>query len=191
MTTVATMLDADPARSPMDTRLHADTVEALREAARVTRQCAHACLSHEGAAMRRCISLDLDVADLTDATAAMVIRLESPTATLAALAACRAALAACAEECQQHSHLRHCAICAEVCLRVEDQCLRAEAAVGQLSVVDGQVRRIRAATPGGGAPELPDGLPDELPAELDITSSKRGEQPIHLSAGGEIGDGAD
>jgi len=68
MTTVATMLDADPARSPMDTRLHADTVEALREAARVTRQCAHACLSHEGAAMRRCISLDLDVADLTDAT---------------------------------------------------------------------------------------------------------------------------
>lgn len=189
MANVATMLDADPMHAPIDTRLHADTVEALREVARVTRQCAHACLGHEGTAMQRCIALDLDVADLADATAAMVIRLECPAAVVAALVACRAALSACAEECQRHRHLRHCAICAEVCLRAEDQCLRAEAAVSQLTVVDGSVRRTGAVAEP--APAATEDLPDQLPDELDITSAGPGDQPIHLSAGGEIGDGAD
>ena len=80
MTTAATMLDAHPDLPPVDTRLHGDTVDALLEAARTARQCADACLHEPGDTMRRCVTLDLDVADLATATSNMVIRLADPAA---------------------------------------------------------------------------------------------------------------
>lgn len=184
MTTAATMFDAHPHLPPVDTRLHADTVEALLEAARTARQCADACLHESATDMRRCITLDLDVADLTSATSNLVIRLADPTSVRAALAACREVLRACAEECRSHgSHLRHCAICAEVCERAEEQCLRMEAAVGHLCVVGDDV-----------VPADPTGVTDRadaVPEEFDITTGHAGRPPIHIVAGGGLGDGAD
>lgn len=176
MTTAATMLDAHPDLPPVDTRLHGDTVDALLEAARTARQCADACLHEPGDTMRSCVTLDLDVADLATATSNMVIRLADPAAVVAALAACRAALRACAAECRDHgSSLRHCAICAEVCERTEEQCLRMEAAMGHLVADHGRAGPGSLSPDGGG----------------DVTTGTADRPPVHLMSGGGIGDGAD
>lgn len=148
MTTVATMLDDHPRRAAVDTQLHGDTIEVLTEVARTARQCADACLHERGADLRHCIALDMDVAELANATAGMLIRFADPPALVAALEACRATLRACAEACRSHgAHMRHCAVCAEACERAEEQCVQMAAAVSHVSVVG----------------------PDALPAAIDVT----------------------
>lgn len=124
MTSAATMLDAHPRPGQVDTNLLSDTIDALFEASRTARQCADACV-HESAPMSECIGASYDVADLTAATAGVVIRLGDRTTVVAALEATREALRNCAEECRRHgSHLRHCATCAQVCERTEDLCVQ-------------------------------------------------------------------
>lgn len=191
MTTAATMLDAHPFRPTVDTRLQGDTIDVLLEAARTAQQCADACLHESAQGLHHCIAANPDVADLAAATANMVVRMVDPPAVLAALVACRAALRACADSCRAHGrHLRHCAICAEVCDRAEDQCLRLEPSVSHLVVTDDDgfpgraaaPRRVAAARSGGAG-----GLPDDL----DITEGSAGRDRIHIVSDGGIGDGAD
>lgn len=137
MTTTASMLEAHPSRPFIDTSLHGDTIEILVEAARTARQCADACL-HEAQPSRRCISLNLDVADIASATANMAVRISDPAALVAALEACRATLRACASACRaEGAHLRQCAACADVCERAEEQCVRMTAAVSHIAAPHG------------------------------------------------------
>lgn len=183
MTTAAAMLDSSRHRPPVDTQLLGDTIDVLIEASRTGHQCAEACRQESGSRLNRCMALSHDVAAVTSAVAEMLIRLADPDSVRAALVASRAALRACGAECRAHaSHLPSCARCAEVCERAEDLCVRMEAAVAHLVVVDGRV---------GPAPVPADSAQTDALEHLDVTQSVDGEPPIHLSAGGDIGDGAD
>lgn len=88
--------------------------------------CADACLAEpEPEAMRRCIRLDLDCADICTATAAVLSRQTTPNWELlrAQLVACRTACRVCAEECASHADMHdHCKTCAECCRRCADAC---------------------------------------------------------------------
>lgn len=178
MTTAATMLDAHPRRAPVDTRLQGDTVDVLVEAARTATQCADACLREPGAELRDCIGATLDAADLATATARVVMRLGDPDTVQAALAACATALRTAATTCRRHGgHLRHCAICADVCERAEEQCLRMEAAAHQLAR--------SAADPTTAS------LADRTTEHPDIIDPAPGRQQIHLIADNGPGEGGD
>lgn len=180
MTTAAAMLDTSRHLPPVDTQLLGDTIDVLIEASRTGRQCAEACRQESGSRLNRCMALNHDVAAMTSATAELLIRLADPESVRAALVAGRAALRTCAAECRTHaSHLPACARCAEVCERAEDLCVRMAAATAHLVVVDGRVAPAPVPVPAGALDHL------------DVTESVDGEPPIHLAAGGDIGDGAD
>lgn len=124
MSTASTMLDLRPPSASIDTQLQADTIDVLVEAARTAQQCADVCLQ-ESEPPRVCISLALDTADLTMAAANIVIRMSDPRAVAAMLEGCCELLRRCGDECRRHgSHLRQCAVCADVCSRAEEQCVR-------------------------------------------------------------------
>ena len=88
--------------------------------------CADACLSEDDLPeLVRCIRLDLDCADLCDATGRIVTRQTEPDLRLlrATVEACSVACLACAEECERHAaHHEHCRLCAEVCRRCKAAC---------------------------------------------------------------------
>lgn len=183
MTTAAAMLDTSRHRPPLDTQLLGDTIDVLTEASRTGRQCAEACRQESGSRMNRCMALNQDVAAVTSAAAELLIRLADPDSVRATLVAGRAALRACGAECRTHAaHLPACARCAEVCERAEDLCVRMEAAAAHLVVVDGRVAP---------APITAEATYTDALEHLDVTESVDGEPPIHLAAGGDIGDGAD
>ena len=75
--------------------------------------------------LRRCITTDLNCADICDATGRVLSR---PTGydsalTRAAVTACREACRRCAEECERHAETHeHCRVCAEACRRCADAC---------------------------------------------------------------------
>lgn len=183
MTTAAAMLDTGRHRPLVDTRLRGDTIDVLIEASRTGRQCAEACRQESGSRLNRCMALNHDVAAVASATAELLIRLAEPDSVRAALVASRAALRACAAECHTHApHHPACARCAEVCERADDLCVQMEAAVAHLVVVDGRVAP---------APVTAETTLTGVLEHLDVTESVDGEPPIHLSAGGDIGEGAD
>ena len=73
----------------------------------------------------RCIRLDLDCADVCDATSHIVTRQTEPDLRVlkAAVEACAVACLDCAEECERHAaHHEHCRLCAEVCRRCKAAC---------------------------------------------------------------------
>ncbi|MGH9166066.1 MAG: four-helix bundle copper-binding protein, partial [Acidimicrobiales bacterium] len=79
------------------------------------------------AEMRRCITTDLNCADICMATGRVLSRQSAYDAALstAALTACRDACRICAEECERHqAHMAHCGVCAEACRRCETACAR-------------------------------------------------------------------
>lgn len=83
--------------------------------------------------MRQCIRLNLDCADLCDATARIASRLtdSNESVIVANLRTCEEACALCAAECEQHAkHHEHCRICAESCRRCETACAEASASIG-------------------------------------------------------------
>jgi hypothetical protein len=102
-------------------------VQAAAECAFVCTTCADACLGEEDpAALRACIRLNLDCADVCAVTARLISRPgpQSQKVLRAQLEACIAACLACAEECTEHAaHMEHCRVCAEACQRCADACL--------------------------------------------------------------------
>jgi ABC-type Mn2+/Zn2+ transport system ATPase subunit len=75
--------------------------------------------------LARCIRLDLDCADICDATGKILSRQTAtePQMLRASLQACAEACRLCAEECENHAeHHEHCRVCAEVCHRCEQAC---------------------------------------------------------------------
>lgn len=107
-------------------------VEAALQAAQCAlacRVCADACLAEPRAAgLVQCIRLDLDCADICQATAGLAVRRAgSDDALIAeALKLCMRACAACAEECERHAEMHeHCQHCAEACRDCEAACRQA------------------------------------------------------------------
>ena len=75
--------------------------------------------------LARCIRLDLDCADICDATGKILSRQTAtePQMLRASLQACAEACRLCAEECENHAeHHEHCRVCAEACRRCEQAC---------------------------------------------------------------------
>jgi hypothetical protein len=85
--------------------------------------CADACLAEEQVQeLARCIRLNLDCADVCDATGRVLTRQTSTEPRLARsmLDACVQACRICAEGCERHApHHEHCRVCAEACRRCE------------------------------------------------------------------------
>jgi hypothetical protein len=96
--------------------------------------CADACLAEEQVGeLVRCIRLDLDCADVCDATGRVLTRQtgSEPQLTRSMLEACAHACRICAEECERHAgHHEHCRVCAEACRRCEQACEDLRSSIG-------------------------------------------------------------
>jgi hypothetical protein len=94
--------------------------------------CADACLAEDHVQeLTRCIRLNLDCADVCDATGRVLTRQTSPEPTLtrSMLEACAQACRVCAEECERHDH-EHCRVCADACRRCEQACEDLRSSIG-------------------------------------------------------------
>jgi hypothetical protein len=120
VTTTQQMLSTTPNRPHSDA-----TEEALRELIEACSDCEVACVSCADSCLgestidplRRCIRMDLDCADVCNATARVATRVfAGDTET------CARACAACAAECERHAHHEHCAACAAACRRCAESC---------------------------------------------------------------------
>jgi hypothetical protein len=72
-----------------------------------------------------CIRLNLDCADVCDATGRVLTRQtgSEPRLIRSLLQTCLEACRLCAEECERHAdHHEHCRVCAETCRRCEQAC---------------------------------------------------------------------
>lgn len=100
-------------------------IEACYDCAQACTVCADACLGEEEVAeLRRCIRLDLDCADICQATGRIASRQSGADRTLyQIIESCREACRRCAEECERHADRHeHCRICAEACRECESAC---------------------------------------------------------------------
>lgn len=102
-------------------------IDACFDCAQACTSCADACLGEQQPGMlTRCIRLDLDCADICDATGKIMSRqtASDPAMVRPALQACAEACRICAEECEQHAEhgMEHCRVCAEACRRCEQAC---------------------------------------------------------------------
>lgn len=90
--------------------------------------CADACLGEGNVEMlARCIRLDLDCADVCEATAKILSRQVAlePEMAQPVVEACARAVKLRGDECEQHAdHHEHCRVCMESCRRCEEACNR-------------------------------------------------------------------
>ncbi len=127
ITDVRKMLDAHPWPGHVDRGVLAQCIDECFTCAQTCTSCADACLSEKDmlAELGKCIRLNLDCADICEATGRVLTRQTEYDAPLtkAQLEACREACATCAEECERHApHMEHCRICAEACRRCQEAC---------------------------------------------------------------------
>jgi hypothetical protein len=108
-------------------------VQAAASCAYSCTTCADACLEEEEpAALRRCIRLNQDCAEICGVTARLIARPGAQDQGLlrAQLEACAVACRACAAECERHSgHMEHCRVCAEACQECAAACDRMKGAL--------------------------------------------------------------
>jgi len=126
MSYVEPMLETHPWPGHVDRGTLAECIETCFECAQSCTSCGDACLSEEAVAeLRKCIRLNLDCADVCDATGRVLTRqtaYDAPTSK-ALLETCHEACATCAEECERHADVHeHCRVCAEACRRCERVC---------------------------------------------------------------------
>lgn len=128
MDTINDMLRSTPSPIAFDVEDLAACIRACLECTQACTACADACLGEEMLAhLRRCITSDLNCADICAATAKVLSRQTEydPAITAAALRACRDACSACAAECDKHASMHeHCRVCAEACRRCAQSCDR-------------------------------------------------------------------
>ncbi|MDX9741058.1 MAG: four-helix bundle copper-binding protein [Gammaproteobacteria bacterium] len=95
--------------------------------------CADACLAEEEVdALKQCIRLNLDCADVCRATGSMASRRTGSNELLLRemLEVCRAACEICGQECRRHAaEHAHCRVCAEACAECRDSCEQAALSV--------------------------------------------------------------
>jgi hypothetical protein len=129
------MLETHPdGLAGVDRQLVTRCVEACFDCAQTCTACADACLAEDMVAdLVRCASLDLNCADICDATGRMLSRPTGFDAVVAlrTVEACASACGACAFECERHAtRHEHCRVCAEACRNCEQACQQLLAALG-------------------------------------------------------------
>jgi len=127
MKTIELMLRSHPRGDQQRVADYADTLGALSTCAESCTACADACLGEPEhlERFRRCITTDLDCADICSATARVLTRqTDAPNEVVhAQLHACILACQVCAEECERHADMHdHCRINAEVCHHCQERC---------------------------------------------------------------------
>ena len=120
------MLETTPSELGFEASTLAQCIDACSDCAQACSACADACLGEDSVThLRRCITLDLNCADICAATGRILSRQTSYDAAMSetALRACRDACIRCAEECEEHADMHeHCRVCAEVCRRCANAC---------------------------------------------------------------------
>ncbi|WP_069386494.1 four-helix bundle copper-binding protein [Cellulosimicrobium cellulans] len=120
------MLRTYPGDVGLDPDLLTRALEALAACAQTCAACADACLAEDMVAdLRRCITTDLNCADICATTLGVLSRHTGYDAavTRGQLQACVAACGVCAAECEQHAGMHeHCRVCAEACRECEEAC---------------------------------------------------------------------
>ena len=131
--TITKMLNTHPAKMDIDQQALAECIAACFECAQACTACADACLSEDMVAdLTKCIRINLDCADVCEATGRVLSRQNGYDANVnrAVLQACARACKSCGDECAQHADRHeHCRICAEVCRRCEEACNRVLATI--------------------------------------------------------------
>jgi hypothetical protein len=101
----------------------------MHACAQACTSCADGCLAEQRVtALRQCIRLNLDCADVCAATASLATRRTGSDEEVVRkmFNACITACRLCGEECQRHaSHHEHCRICADACRTCEAACQQA------------------------------------------------------------------
>ncbi len=121
------MIRTNPSQTQIDQATLAECIRACFDCDQACTACADACLGEGNLEMLlRCIRLDLDCADVCEATGRILSRQAAtdPQMLRAVLEACARACRLCGDECEQHGHhgMQHCATCAEACRRCEQAC---------------------------------------------------------------------
>jgi hypothetical protein len=132
--TVQEMLKTHPQAPGVDRDALTRCIDECSSCAATCTSCADACLGEETVReLVRCIRLNLDCADVCDATGRVLTRQTAfePQLARQMLEACAQACGACAEECARHAgHHEHCRVCAEACRRCEQACDDALSTIG-------------------------------------------------------------
>jgi hypothetical protein len=120
------MLQSHPGK-PTGGDALARCIQACFDCAQTCTACADACLGeNDPKQMLSCIRLNLDCADICEATGRVVTRQTMPVADVvrAALSACATACRHCGDECEMHGRhgMEHCRVCAESCRACEQAC---------------------------------------------------------------------
>src|SRR3954462_6100684 len=98
-----------------------EAIDAALACVRACETCATECLEEQGiGALRDCIRLDRDCADVCALSASYMARESRFHPQLCQL--CAEICDACAAECERFPHLIHCRECAEACRRCADCC---------------------------------------------------------------------
>ena len=97
-------------------------IEACNDCAVACNHCATACLQeHDVRSMARCISLDMECADICRLASASMARGGEHAQAICAL--CADICQTCGDECAKHP-MDHCRQCADACRRCADECRR-------------------------------------------------------------------
>ncbi|HEX6041624.1 four-helix bundle copper-binding protein [Longimicrobium sp.] len=131
MNHVQQMLATHPRQSGTDPSALAECIQECFACAQACTSCADACLGEQAHVehLVRCIRLNLDCADVCDATGRVLSRQTEadPGVIRAQLQSCAVACKACGDECARHAEgmgMEHCRVCAEACRRCEEACTR-------------------------------------------------------------------
>lgn len=126
MTETSELLNASPARAPVDVDLLAAAIDACLRCLQSCTTCSDADLAEPDVTeMATCAALCVRCADVCTVTARVVSRPAHWDAFVAhrLLQACVRACTQSAEECHRHApHHRHCALCEQVCRACIDAC---------------------------------------------------------------------
>lgn len=126
MTGFSEMLNTHPQKPSRHFDEVSEAISTIFQCAQFSVLCADACLGEEDVAnLRECIRLNLDCADICNATGRLIARQAEPVPALwrATLEACIEACRASAAECAKHQDTHeHCRVTREACERAEQSC---------------------------------------------------------------------
>lgn len=98
-------------------------IEACYACAEACDHCAQACLQEQDVkALARCISLDIDCAEICRMAAGYMARDSQHVSAICGL--CAEICDNCGDECSRHTGMEHCQRCAEACRRCAEECRR-------------------------------------------------------------------
>jgi hypothetical protein len=126
MTRTEPMLVSNPRAIRLDRHALAEAIDLIIECGETCTACADACLSEgDVAELATCIRVNMDCADVCNATARVLSRLNEDDGFVsrAMLDACALACWSCGEECGSHAAMHdHCRLCADACRQAERAC---------------------------------------------------------------------